>query len=133
MLSSRLHRLSVAFAVLVAVGSGCDSSNGPAAATPSTLALPPIGNTSASLKATAAAWAHAFLVGSLEDIEALQGPECADHTGTTVPIHTVRQYLRGERSRMQKYFGRPLDSIKIVRVVVRKVTASNGEALVEYD
>jgi len=83
--------------------------------------------------ATAAAWAHAFLVGSLDDIKALQGPECADHSGTTLPIRTVNQYLSSERAVMQKYLGRPLDKINIRRVVVRNVTSTTGEALVEYD
>jgi hypothetical protein len=85
------------------------------------------------LKATAIAWAHAFLVGSLDDIKALQGPECTDHGGTTFPIPTVRQYLRGERTVMQKYLGRPLDKIKISGVALRNLTSSSGEALVEYD
>ena len=34
---------------------------------------------------------------------------------------------------MQRYFGRPLDKIKNTRVVVRNVTSTSGEALVEYD
>ena len=34
---------------------------------------------------------------------------------------------------MEKYFGRPPDKIKISRVVVRNVTSTSGEALVEYD
>ncbi|MDP9335262.1 MAG: hypothetical protein M3Q30_18425 [Actinomycetota bacterium] len=97
------------------------------------MTLPPAGNTSTSLKATAIAWAHAFLVGSLDDIKALQGPECTDHGGTTLPIPTVSQYLRGERTVMQKYLGRPLDKIKISGVALRNVTSSSGEALVEYD
>ena len=72
------------------------------------MALPPAGNSIASLKETAIAWAHAFLVGSINDIKALQGPECAVHSGTTIPIRAANQYLRGERAVMQKYLGRPL-------------------------
>lgn len=34
---------------------------------------------------------------------------------------------------MAKHFGRPLDTIVMVRVLVRHVTRSRGEALVEYD
>jgi len=97
------------------------------------MALPPAGNSTATLKATAVAWAHAFLVGSVDDIKALQGPECADHSGTTLPIRTVNQYLRGERVVMQKYVGRPLDEISVRGVVVRNVTSTTGEALVGYD
>lgn len=95
--------------------------------------LSPAGNTSASLKATAIAWAHAFLVGSLNDIKALQGPECADQSGTTLSVGIVNQYLRGERAVMAKHLGRPLDKININRVVLRNVTSSSGDALVEYD
>jgi len=113
--------------------SGCSSTHGSAATSGSTAALPPAGNTTATLKATAIAWAHAFLVGSLDDIKALRGPECADHSGTTLPIRTVSQYLRGERTVMAKYLGRPLDKIKINGVALRDVTSSSGDALVEYD
>jgi hypothetical protein len=95
--------------------------------------MPPGGNTIPALKATAIAWAHAFLVGSIDDIGALQGPECADHSATTLPIRTVSQYLRGERSTMEKLLGRSLDQIRITRVSVRNVTGTSGEALVEYD
>jgi hypothetical protein len=95
--------------------------------------LPPAGSTTATLTATAVAWAHAFLVGSLDDINALQSPDCADHSGTTLPIRTVNQYLSGERAVMKKYIGRPLDKIAIRGVIVRNVTTTTGEALVEYD
>jgi hypothetical protein len=147
--TSRLNRLIVAIAVMGALGSGCSSSHGSAATSGGTVALAPAGNTKATLPkatlphvtlpphatlmATAVAWAHAFLVGSLDDIRALQGPECADRGGATVPIGTVNQYLSGERAVMQKYLGRPLDKINIRRVVVRNVTRATGEALVEYD
>jgi hypothetical protein len=50
-----------------------------------------------------------------------------------MPMRTVSQYLRTERAVMRKYYGRPLDKIKITRVVVRNVTSTTGEALVEYD
>jgi hypothetical protein len=127
--------------VVLALGSGCSSSSsssgggsgGSAAPSTSTVVLPPAGNTSASLEATAIAWAHAFLVGSLEDIKALQGPECADHTGDTVPVGTVRQYLRGERAVLAKHLGRPLEKITISRIALRNVTSTSGDALVEYD
>jgi hypothetical protein len=66
-------------------------------------------------------------------MQALQGPECADHSGTTIPIRTRSQYLRDDRAVMRKYLGRPLDKIKISGVAVRNVTSTSGEALVEYD
>jgi hypothetical protein len=123
----RVHRLIVAIAVWGALGSGCSSGHG------SGVKLPPAGNSIASLKATARSYAHAFLVGSLDDMQALQGPECAVHSGTTIPIRTRSQYLRAERAVMRKYLGRPPDKIKISRVAVRNVTSTSGEALVNYD
>ncbi len=132
-----LYRWSVGEEQATRVGSGILAAvwvpDTHAAAPANTTVLPPTGNSTASLKATALAWAHAFLVGSLDDIKALQGPECADHSGTTVPIRTVNQYLRGERAVMTKYFGRPLDKIAFSTVAVRNVTSTTGDALVEYD
>lgn len=98
-----------------------------------TLALPPTGNSTASLTATARAWAKAFLVGQLSDIKALQGPECADRTGTTLPAEAVTAYLQGQRAVMERAFGRPLDRIEIRDVLVRNVTSTQGEALVRYN
>jgi hypothetical protein len=131
--TARRHRVIVAVAAFVVLACGCSNGHGSTAVPASTMALPPAGNSTASLVATARAWANAFLVGSLGDIKALQGPECADHSGTTFATRTVTLYLKSERAVMQKYFGRPLDKIKIGRVVVRNVTSTGGEALVEYD
>src|SRR5438105_3172066 len=69
--------------------------------TPTTTALPPPGASTASLRATAVAWAHAFLVGSPDDIRALEGPECTDRSGTTIEARIVTQYLRAMRATMQ--------------------------------
>jgi hypothetical protein len=122
----------VGLAVFVALASGCGA-RGSAATSANTMALPPAGNTTASLRATAIGWAHAFLVGSFADIHALQGPECTQQSGTTFPMRTVSQYLRTERAVMKKYLGRPLDKIKTTGVAVRNVTSTTAEALVEYD
>jgi hypothetical protein len=116
------------------VACGCSSGHGTATA-PSvrTMALPPAGASTAALQATALAWAHAFLVGSTDDIRALQGPECAPDSGTTIAVATVSMYLRGLRAELQTHLGRPLDKITVRRVAVRDVTATTGDALVEYD
>jgi hypothetical protein len=97
------------------------------------LPLPAPGTTPEALKATAIAWAKAFLVGSLDDISALQGPECTNDTGTTLPVQIRVGYLAAERAAMEKHAGRPLDQIHIVGVTVRDVTGTTGDALVEYD
>jgi hypothetical protein len=131
--TSRRYHVIVAVGVVGVLAYGCSSGHGSTAVPTSTVALPPAGNSTASLVATARAWANAFLVGSLGDIKALQGPECADRSGTTFATRTVTLYLQSERAVMQKYFGRSLDKIKIGRIVVRNVTSTSGEALVEYD
>jgi hypothetical protein len=128
----RVHRLLAPIAVIGALASGC-SGPGSAASSTGTAALPPAGNSSGSLQATAVAWAHAFLVGSLDDIKALQGPECADQSGTTLPTRAVNEYLLAERALMAKHLGRPLDKIKIKSVAIRNVTSTSGDALVEFD
>jgi hypothetical protein len=114
-----LRRLPALIVVLGVMATGCGSGHQSTASAPNTAALPPAGNTVANLRATAVAWAHAFLVGSFEDIRALQGPECADPAGTTLPIATVNQYLQRERAVMASEFGRPLDQIKITGVAMR--------------
>jgi hypothetical protein len=103
------------------------------ASSTATMALPPAGTSTADLRGTAIAWAHAFLVGSAADIKALQGPECTAQSATTVAAPIVSMYLRGLRAELQAHLGRPLDKIKIRGVAVRNVTATTGDAVVEYD
>jgi hypothetical protein len=129
MTSRPLRTILIASSVL-ALACGCTSGR---ASTPGTLTLPPAGNSTASLEATARAWAHAFLTGSPGDIKALEGPECANNTGTTIPSSTVEAYLHAERIAMKKHFGRALDEINVNRVVTRNMTDNRGEALVRYD
>jgi hypothetical protein len=135
-MTSRPHRAivaTVAFVVLVVLACGCTSGAGSTAVPATRFSLPPAGSSTASLVATARGWARAFLVGSLGDIKALQGPECSDRTGTTLATQTVTSYLQGMRAVMEHHFGRPLDTIKIRGVRVRNVTGTHGEALVTYD
>ncbi len=129
---SHRRRALAALAVLGAMVSGCSSTH-TSAAPSRTLALPAAGNSTASLRATAIAWAHAFLVGSLADIRALQGPECSTQSDTSLPTQVVADYLTAERGVMRQHVGRPLNQIKITGVAVRNVTSTSGEAVVEYD
>jgi hypothetical protein len=131
---SPLRWLAVAwFAGLGALTYGCGSEHGATApAAGGTVALPPAGTSTDNLRATAIAWSNAFLVGSLADIKALEGPECAPQSNTTVAARTATVYLRGMRTEMRAHLG-PLDRIKILGVDVRNVTDTSGEALVEYD
>ncbi len=127
----RIDRFLVLFGAAAFVV-GCSSGNS-SQSQAVRLSLPRAGTSTASLKATAEAWARAFLVGSPDDIRALQGPECANNTGTTQPQRIVSAFLSTERALIAKHVGRPVDRIKIEDVLVRNVTASQGDALVEYD
>jgi hypothetical protein len=132
--TARFRRTVVFVAASIALACGCGSNDGAASASLARpLPLPPAGTSTADLRATATAWAHAFLVGSGDDIKALEGPECTPDSGTTFAASVVSMYLRGSRAVMQSHVGRPLDKINIRDVLVRKVTSTTGEALVEYD
>ena len=83
----------------------------------------------AGLRAAAATWAHAFLTGTVADIQASEGTECLTHPNPVVAAN----YLRGIRAAMEHYTGAPLGSIHIVDVVTRNVTSTTGEAEVRYN
>lgn len=102
-------------------------------ASSSTLGPPPTGTSVAALRATARAWANAFFVGSVDDIKALQGPECRPRSATTIAPSFASSYWRRLQSQLQTHLGRPLDQIKIRGVATRDVAATTGDALVEYD
>lgn len=127
------RRALVGISVFALFMGGCGSTKGSAQPSTGTFALPPAGDSVASLEATARAWARAFLVGSVDDIHALQGPECKNDSGTTIPVSTVNLYVRGLRAAVEKRLGRRPDRIAVIRVDTRNVTSTTGEALVVYD
>jgi len=97
---------------------------------------PPAGSKSAihaDLRTAALAWSKAFLTGTPEDIARMQSPECAANTSTTFSERFLTIYLQAERQVMRHHFGIDLSAIKIRGVLVRNVTASSGEAEVQYD
>jgi hypothetical protein len=84
-----------------------------------------------ALKATAAANAKAWLTGTPEDIKRLQGPECVStesspHWPRDLPAFSTFRTVLNQ-------VGRSPGTIKIVGVRVRNVTATSGEAEVEYN
>jgi hypothetical protein len=85
----------------------------------------------AGLRAAATAWSKAFLTGTVADIRSMEGASCASGTPTANPA-VVEVYLRGMRAVMEHHLGAPLGSIRITGVRVRNVTATSGEAEVEY-
>lgn len=124
----RVAMVTALLAATTACSSG-SSSDGSTQKVP----LPPAGTTTADLQATATAWAKAFLVGSVDDMKALEGPECASQDETTVAPRIVAAYLKGMRAGLRAHIGRDLDEIRIVRVETRNVTSTTGDALVIYD
>jgi hypothetical protein len=84
----------------------------------------------AGLRTAATAWSHAFLTGTLADIHSMQGASC--RTGNHVSPTVVQAYLKATRLEMEHYVGVPLSSIRITGVQVRNVTATSGDAEVQY-
>lgn len=82
------------------------------------------------LRAAAVAWSHAFLTGTVADIRNMEGAPC--RSGPTMSPTVVKAYLKGMRAELQHYLGTPLRSIRITRVRTRDVTATTGDAEVEY-
>lgn len=82
-----------------------------------------------TLTATAIAWSHAFLDGSPSDVKALLGTECSSN----VPSSVVQDDLDGMRSALRRETGMLPEKIRITGVRTRNVTATSGEAEVEYD
>ena len=60
----------------------------------------------------------------------MEGTQC--RSGPTVNPTLKEEYLRGMRAEMKKYLGHRLGSIRITGIRTRDVTASTGEAEVEY-
>ena len=84
----------------------------------------------AGLWAAATAWSNAFLTGTLVDIRSMEGAPCL--STTTANSTVMESYLRGMRAAMEHHLGAPLGSIRITGVQVRNVTATTGDAEVQY-
>jgi len=82
------------------------------------------------LRAAALSWSHAFLTGTVADIRNMEGTQC--RSVPTVSPTVVKAYLKGMRAELQHYLGAPLHSIRIAGVRTRNVTATTGNAEVEY-
>ncbi|HLX88465.1 MAG TPA: hypothetical protein VKR22_08455 [Acidimicrobiales bacterium] len=120
-----MHRacLALLLTVSVAVGAcGKGSPGGSATAAPTDPAP-------AGLRAAAVAWSDAFLTGSVADIESMEGASCRAHVSAQVGA----PYLRSIRAAMERFLGRPLESIHPVGVELRNVRAHTGDAQVEYN
>ncbi len=86
-----------------------------------------------ALEATAIANAKAWLTGTADDIKRYQGPECASTKPADLSPAEEAAALKKLRAPWAARMGQPLKTIKIQGAHVRNVTATSGEAEVEYD
>jgi len=121
--------LAVVFVVLLMAASGC-SSSGPhakAAMESSTTTQVAANTLQASLRAAAVAWAKAWLTPVPAEIYEMS-PQCGPHATTTLSQRDLAKY----REDIRREFG--VNPIARIRgVLTRNVTASSGEAEVQYD
>jgi hypothetical protein len=112
---------------------GCGGSSHPASVprTTSTTALS-LGEARAGLRAAGLAWAKAYLTGTPEAIAALQGPECAGRGITPANRSAAVAEVEHLREGIKRFTGVSPNEIKIRGVRTRNVTATSGEAEVEY-
>ncbi len=82
------------------------------------------------LRQAARVWSKAFLTGTVANIRSMEGASCLS-TPTLAPT-VVEGYLRALRAEMEHSLGVPLASIRIKGVQVRDVTATTGDAEVQY-
>jgi hypothetical protein len=83
------------------------------------------------LRDAARAWSEAFLTGTVANIRSMEGASCL--TTPTIAPAVMEAFLKADRAEMERYVGVPLASIRIKGVQVRDVTATTGDAEVQYD
>jgi hypothetical protein len=109
--------------------SGCGGSSHVATRGSSTSAT-----ATATLRTTSVAWAHALLVGSLDEIATILDSKCAwPDISTAADRKASELYLQHIRTVLRSEMQMDLKAVKIRSVALRNVTASSGEALVEYE
>jgi len=85
----------------------------------------------AGLRAAATAWSHAFLTGNVIDIRNLEGAQCLSTPAVDAAMGAG--LLAATRTlMMERHLDAPLASIRITGVQLRNVTATTGEAEVQY-
>jgi hypothetical protein len=122
---SRLCRLSAVLGLMV-LGAACSTTS------TSTGSGSPTETGSAGLRAAAIAWSNAFLTGTVADIRGMEASAC-QVGGPTIGSSVVEACLRAMRAALEHHFGVPLGSIRFTGVELRNVTATTGDAEVQYD
>lgn len=82
------------------------------------------------LRDAARAWSKAFLTGTVANIHSMEALSCL--STPTVADSVAKAYLRAQRAEMEHYLAVPLASIRIKGVEIRDVTATTGDAEVQY-
>jgi hypothetical protein len=95
-------------------------------------AAPAVGGARAGLRAVGVAGAKAYLTGTPEAMAALQGPQCVGSGLTASNRHIAIAELQQMRAAMQAHLGVAPRDVKIRGVLIRNMTATSGEAQVEY-
>jgi hypothetical protein len=90
----------------------------------------PTNTGTAGLRAAATAWSNAFLTGTVADIRSMQGTQCLTTPHVTPKV--LAGYLQALQAEMEHQLRVPLHSIRITGVQVRDVTATTGDAEVQY-
>ena len=134
-------RASLGISVVVAAlaMSSCGSGSSTAAGNPSTSSSSSTlysSNGSDGLQRAAVAWAKAYLTGTALDQLGVQGPECVSGGPpklTPANIRAAESALRQHRAQLQQHLGVAPSAVKIAGVNVRNVTATSGEAEVQYN
>jgi len=122
--------VAVVCVVLLIATSGCSSSGPRAKASKestTTSAVASANEAQTSLRAAAVAWAKAFFTPTPAEIYEMS-PQCRPHATTTLSQRDLAKY----REDIRREFG--VNPIARIRgVLTRNVTASSGEAEVQYD
>lgn len=82
------------------------------------------------LRAAAIAWSHAVFTGTVADILNMEGAQC--RTGKPASSALRNAYLRGMRAALRAHLRTPLRDVRITGVETRDVTATTGDADVEF-
>jgi hypothetical protein len=88
---------------------------------------------STTLEAAAIANAKAWLTGTVDEIKRHQGPECSSRKGAATARTHEAAALRKLRAGWAQRMGRPLKNVRVLGAQARNVTATSGEAEVEYN
>ena len=122
-------------AVALLTLAGCSSSSRPAANGASTslpsVSLKTVPDTPGGLREVAQAYARAYLVGTISDINEAAGPSCA--STPSQPNKQAEAGLEQLRAGITRETGVAANSIKIRGAAVRNYTPSSADAEVQYD